>query len=128
MGAGLARNLIDNGWRVVGFNRTTSVAEAMAADGLEPAVTLADLVAALPAPRAVWVMLPAGPTVDAIIFGHDGQPGLADLMEPGDMLIDGGNSHYTDDAPRAERLAERGIHYLDSRTSGGPRGRATARA
>ncbi len=122
MGAGLARNLMDNDWRVVGFNRTTSVAEAMGAEGLEPAVTLADLVAALPAPRAVWVMLPAGPTVDAIIFGHDGQPGLADLLEAGDLLIDGGNSQFTDDAPRAARLAERGIHYLDCGTSGGPAG------
>jgi glucose-6-phosphate 1-dehydrogenase len=122
MGAGLARNLIDHNWRVVGFNRTTSVAEAMATDGLEPAITLTDLVAALPAPRAVWIMLPAGPTVDAIVFGHDDQPGLADLMCAGDVLIDGGNSHFTDDAPRAERLAERGINYLDCGTSGGPAG------
>ncbi len=122
MGAGLARNLLDHQWRVVGFNRTTSVAEAMRVEGLEPAVTIGDLVAALPAPRAVWVMLPAGPSVDAIVFGHDGQPGLADLLEPGDVLIDGGNSHYTDDAPRADKLAERGIHYLDCGTSGGPAG------
>jgi 6-phosphogluconate dehydrogenase len=67
-------------------------------------------------------MLPAGPTVDAVIFGHDGQAGLADLMEAGDVIIDGGNSHFTDDAPRAGRLAERGIHYLDCGTSGGPSG------
>jgi 6-phosphogluconate dehydrogenase len=119
MGAGIARNLVDHGWRTVGFNRTASVATRLAADGVTPAYTLAELVAALDAPRAVWLMVPAGDAVDAMLFG-DG--GLAGLLEPGDTVVEGGNSRWSDDPPRAERLAALGIRFVDVGVSGGPAG------
>jgi len=124
MGAALARNLIAHGWEVVGWNRTTSVAESMAAEGLLPAATLSDVARQLSVPRIVWVMVPEGAPVDDVLFGSDKQAlgGLASVLSPGDIVIDGGNSHFSDSAPRAERLAEFGIHYLDCGTSGGPGG------
>jgi 6-phosphogluconate dehydrogenase len=122
MGAGIAHNLIDHGWEVVGWNRTTSVARAMEADGLVAAESLEDLVAALRPPRTVWLMVPAGAAVDAVLFGTGEAPGLADLLEPGDVVIDGGNSRFTEDEPRARRLREHGIRFLDCGTSGGPSG------
>jgi glucose-6-phosphate 1-dehydrogenase len=135
MGAGLALNLIDHGWQVVGWNRHFEVADAMRADGLEPASSLHELVEALHPPRAIWLMVPAGAPVDQLLFGDDVETaetpserrdlygdGLAGLLSPGDIVIDGGNSHYTDAAPRAAKLAESGVHYLDCGTSGGPSG------
>lgn len=122
MGAGIARNLLDHGWEVVGWNRTTSVARAMEAEGIVAADSLEDLVGALRPPRTVWLMVPAGAAVDAVLFGTDGRPGLVDLLEAGDTVIDGGNSRFTEDAPRAARLRERTIGFLDCGTSGGPSG------
>ena len=124
MGAGLARNFVEHGWHVVGWNRHHEVASAMAADGLEPALSLQELVAALEPPRIVWVMVPAGAPVDALLFGDDadGSVGLADLLAPGDVIIDGGNSQYADSPRRAGRLAETGVRFLDCGTSGGPDG------
>ncbi|MGB4593513.1 MAG: glucose-6-phosphate dehydrogenase [Coriobacteriia bacterium] len=119
MGAALARNLLDHRWRVVGFNRTHSVAEEMAAEGLVPADSLARLVAQLDPPRTVWLMVPAGKPVDEMLFG-DG--GLGALLEPGDTVIDGGNSLWSDTAARATRLAALGLRFLDVGTSGGPGG------
>jgi glucose-6-phosphate 1-dehydrogenase len=122
MGAGIALNLLDHGWEVVGWNRHGEVARAMAGDGLVPAATLPELVAALRAPRIVWLMVPAGAPVDALLFGTEDSPGLADLLEPGDAVIDGGNSRFTQAEPRAERLAACGIGFLGCGTSGGPDG------
>jgi len=122
MGAGIARNLLDQGWSVVAWNRTTEVALAMEPEGLTAARTLSDLVASLRPPRIVWVMVPAGDAVDAVLFGSGGAPGLADLMQAGDIIIDGGNSRFTDARARAERLRARGIGFLDCGTSGGPSG------
>jgi 6-phosphogluconate dehydrogenase len=123
MGAGIARNAMDRGWRVVGFNRTTSVAEGMAAEGLVPATTFKGLVAALEPPRVVWLMVPAGKPVDEVLFGWDEHgDGLTDLLSPGDIVIDGGNSFFKDALERSSRLAERGIGFLDVGTSGGPEG------
>ncbi|KAF0207100.1 MAG: glucose-6-phosphate dehydrogenase [Actinomycetota bacterium] len=119
MGANLARNLIDHRWRVVGWNRTNAVAEAMEAEGLEAVESLADLVAALDPPRTVWLMVPSGAPVDQVLFGEGG---LASLLEPGDTVIDGGNSHYIETIERAPKLAALGLRFLDSGTSGGPGG------
>lgn len=119
MGAALARNLLDHDWRVVGFNRTTSVAEAMASEGLEAAHTLADLVAALAPPRVVWVMVPAGEPTEDMLFGEGG---LVGLLEPGDVVIDGGNSFWRDTLERAPRIVSAGVRFLDVGTSGGPGG------
>jgi 6-phosphogluconate dehydrogenase len=120
MGTGIAYNLIDHSWRVVGWNRHSAAARVLACRGLEPAATLRDLVAALTPPRVVWLMVPAGEPVDELLFAPE--TGLADLLAPGDTVIDGGNSHYRDAAPRAERLGALGIHFLDCGTSGGPDG------
>jgi len=124
MGAGLARNFLGHGWHVVGWNRHHDVATSMSAEGLEPAGSLQELVAALDPPRTVWVMVPAGAPVDALLFsdGTEGSVGLADLLAPGDVIVDGGNSEYTHAPRRAERLAENGIRFLDCGTSGGPDG------
>ncbi len=125
MGAGLARNLMAHGWSVVGFNRTHAVAEAMAAEGLVPASDLRALVAALEPPRVVWVLVPEGAPVDQMLFGAEDGEGLADLLAPGDSVIDGGNSRFSDAKGRADRLAERGIAFVDCGTSGGPAGALT---
>ncbi len=119
MGAALARNLLDHSWRVVGYNRTTSVAEAMQAEGLEVARTLAEVVSALAPPRVVWLMVPAGAATEDMLFGVGG---LAEVLEPGDTVIDGGNSLWRDTLERAPRLASAGLHFLDAGTSGGPGG------
>lgn len=122
MGSRIALNLLDHGWEVVGWNRTTAVAHAMEPDGLTAADSLADVVDALRPPRIVWLMVPAGDAVDTVLFGDRDAPGLADLLEVGDIVIDGGNSRFTSDEPRAARLRDRGIGFLDCGTSGGPSG------
>ena len=99
MGAGIALNLVDHGWEVAGWNRTVQVAHDLAGDGVFPADTLEALVAVLRPPRVVWLMVPAGKPVDTVLFGDDGKPGLVHLLESGDIVIDGGNSRYTEDAP-----------------------------
>ncbi len=119
MGTALARNLLEHGWRVVIFNRTTSVAEAMEHEGFEVARTHAELVEKLEPPRVVWVMVPAGAAVAAMVLGPDG---LAETLEPGDTVIDGGNSFWHDTRALAPELVRRGVRFLDVGTSGGPAG------
>ena len=113
MGSNIARRLLRDGHHVVGANRTPEPVEALKAQGGAGAGSLEELVAALDAPRAVWLMLPAGKVTETMVFE------TADLLEPGDTVIDGGNTHYADDIRRAHALGERGIAYLDCGTSGG---------
>lgn len=114
MGANMARRLIKGGHRVVGSDRNFDAAQKLGEEvGLIPAASLKDAVAALPAPRAVWVMVPAGAPTEAVINE------LADLLDAGDTIIDGGNTFYKDDIRRAAALKEKGIHYVDVGTSGG---------
>jgi glucose-6-phosphate 1-dehydrogenase len=122
MGAGIAVNLLEDGWRVVGYNRSPAKADALKPHGLIAADSVADLVSALEPPRVVWLMLPAGDPVDDMLFAKGG---LADLLDPGDFVIDGGNSYFGDAVRRAPRLAEAGIRFLDCGTSGGPYGART---
>ena len=113
MGANIVRRLLRGGLECVVFNRSPEPVARLAAEGAVASADLADLVARLRPPRAVWVMVPAGgPTEQAV-------SALADLMEPGDILIDGGNSYFKDDVRRAAALKERGLRYLDVGTSGG---------
>jgi 6-phosphogluconate dehydrogenase len=113
MGAGLTRRLLKSGHRVVAFDRSPETIEAVAADGAEPAATLEQLRDKLEPPRTVWVMVPSGaPTQEAI-------DRLAELLDPGDVLIDGGNSHFRDSVARARALAAKRIAFLDVGTSGG---------
>ncbi len=112
MGANLVRRLIGDGHRCVAYDVNVDAVTALEADGATGVHTLEELVTALEAPRAVWIMVPAGivaSTLDQLI----------PLLSAGDTVIDGGNSYYRDDIGRAEALSEHGIHYVDCGTSGG---------
>ena len=113
MGGNIARRLIQAGHRVVGYNRSPEVTRQLAAEGLDSAFSLNEVVQQLAAPRVVWLMLPAGAPTETAITGFMG------LLAPGDTLIDGGNTFYKDDLRRAEMLSAKGIHYVDVGTSGG---------
>lgn len=113
MGAGMARRWLRYGHRVVGHNRTASVAEEIAADGLEVAYSFEEMVSKLKAPRAIWVMLPSGKVTEDAINQ------LAELLEPGDTIVDSGNTNFNDDVRRGEALRAKGLHYIDQGTSGG---------
>ena len=113
MGMNMARRLLQSGHEVVAFNRTSKKTEEIAREGAEAAYSLADLREKLPAPRVVWIMLPAGPTVDDQINQ------LVTILSPGDIVIDGGNTYFKDDIRRAEFLAEKEIRFMDIGVSGG---------
>jgi 6-phosphogluconate dehydrogenase len=113
MGGNMARRLLAAGHQVVGWNRGPEPLARLVSQGGTAAASLAELVSRLQAPRAVWVMLPAGETTEKAVQE------LAGLLSPGDALVDGGNSNFKDDARRARALQPRGIHYLDAGTSGG---------
>jgi 6-phosphogluconate dehydrogenase len=113
MGGNMARRLVRAGHEVVGWNRSPEPLRTLEGEGGTGAANLADLVARLAAPRAVWVMLPAGETTEAAIRE------LAGLLSPGDVVVDGGNTNYKDDVRRATELAPRRLHYVDAGTSGG---------
>jgi 6-phosphogluconate dehydrogenase len=112
MGANLTRRLLRDGHDVVVYDVDEQSVARLAAEGAASAADLGDLAARLTAPRAVWVMVPAG--ITGRVIGD-----LASQLEPGDIVIDGGNSFYQDDLERSATLAERGIHLLDVGTSGG---------
>jgi 6-phosphogluconate dehydrogenase len=113
MGMNMARRLLQGGHEVVGFNRTPQKTEELAREGAIPAFTLRETVEKLPAPRILWIMLPAGSAVD------DHLTALRDLLFPGDLIIEGGNTFYKDDLRRAAFLAEKKIQFLDAGVSGG---------
>jgi len=113
MGANMARRLLRGGHEVVAYDRDLQSVAAMESEGAYAATSLADAVVKLPAPRVMWVMVPAGPPTEAV-FDE-----LAALLSPGDIVVDGGNSHFKDDIRRAAALAPRGIGYIDAGTSGG---------
>jgi 6-phosphogluconate dehydrogenase len=113
MGANMVRRLVREGHELVVYDVSADAVTALASEtGATGADSLEDLVSKLTAPRAVWTMVPAAFTDDTI-------QKLADLVDKGDTLIDGGNSYYRDDLTRAENLGPRGIHYIDVGTSGG---------
>jgi 6-phosphogluconate dehydrogenase len=113
MGAGMARRWLRHGHRVVVNNRSHDPIKELEKDGAVAAYDLPALVAALPAPRAIWIMLPAGATTEQMIEN------LVPLLSPGDTLIDSGNTNFNDDIRRAPLLAAKGINYIDQGTSGG---------
>jgi 6-phosphogluconate dehydrogenase len=112
MGANLVRRLMRDGHRCVVFDVNPDAVKELEAEGATAAASLDDLVAKLDKPRPVWLMLPA-----AIVDSTLDQ--LAPSLEPGDAVIDGGNSYYRDDITRAKRLVAQNIHYVDCGTSGG---------
>jgi 6-phosphogluconate dehydrogenase len=116
MGANMARRLLASGHECVVYDVSSEAVEAMEGAGAVGARSLADLASKLPAPRAVWLMVPAavvGKTIDDLV----------PALEDGDTVIDGGNSFYRDDVARARMLAEHGVRYVDAGVSGGVWGR-----
>jgi len=113
MGAGIVRRLTRDGHHCVGFDRNADVVKGLEADGIAGATTLEDFAAKLEKPRRAWVMVPAGDITTQVI--HD----VAGVFEAGDVIIDGGNTHYHDDIRHAKELGEKGIHHVDVGTSGG---------
>jgi 6-phosphogluconate dehydrogenase len=112
MGANMVKRLLRSGHELVAYANEPKAVQAAAADGAKGVNTLTDLVKALAAPRAIWLMVPAS-AVDGVIAQ------LAPLLSPGDIIIDGGNSHYHDDIRRADALAKSKLHFVDVGTSGG---------
>ena len=113
MGANMVRRLLLDGHEIVAFNRTPEKTTEIAGEGAIASYSIAELVEKLPKPRAVWVMVPAGDATEAQIAE------LLEHLEPGDTIIDGGNTNFHDDVRRHGELAARGIGYVDAGTSGG---------
>src|SRR4051812_6918046 len=112
MGANMVRRLIRGGHECVVFDRSAQAVEGLAKEKAVGSSSVAEMVKKLKAPRAIWLMVPAA------VVDHS----IADIvphLEPGDILIDGGNSYYVDDIRRAKELAAKKIHYVDVGTSGG---------
>ncbi len=116
MGGNIVRRIVEDGHTAVGYERRPKMIDTLAAelggDGFQGSTDLRDFVSRLETPRVVWVMIPAAVTGQVI-------DQVAELLEPGDILIDGGNSRYHDDIARAAALRPKGIHYVDVGTSGG---------
>ena len=117
MGGNMALRLIQAGHGVVGYNRNPRNVDAAVKAAVVSAPSVAELVKRLKTPRAIWLMVPHGkPTEESIDT-------LLDVLAPGDIIVDGGNSRYTDSARAAERSAARGVNFLDAGVSGGVWGR-----
>jgi 6-phosphogluconate dehydrogenase len=112
MGSNILRRVMRDGHTGVAFDTNAASVDGLAGDGATGAKTLEEFVAALEKPRVAWVMIPAGITGRVV-------EQLGNLMEPGDIIIDGGNSNYREDIERAAALRPKGIHYVDVGTSGG---------
>lgn len=113
MGGNMVRRLLRGGHQVVAWDPDRAAVKALVAEGAEDAVSPADLVRRLRGPRVVWMMVPAGRIVDETIGK------VLPKMKKGDVLVDGGNSRYTDTIRRGETVAEKGVEYVDAGTSGG---------
>jgi 6-phosphogluconate dehydrogenase len=116
MGANIARRLMRDGHRCVVYDVNPAAVEELAGEGAEGASSLAELARKMEAPRAVWVMVPAGKITEDTVRA------VAEQLESGDAVIDGGNTYYREDIARAAELYERGIDYIDCGTSGGVHG------
>ncbi len=113
MGSNLVRRLMADGHRCVVYDVSPEAVTPIVGEGAAGASTIDELVAALQPPRAVWVMVPAGEPTEAVVRE------LAEHLDPGDVVIDGGNTNHRDDLRRARELADREIHLVDCGTSGG---------
>jgi 6-phosphogluconate dehydrogenase len=113
MGANMTRRLMRGGHKLVVSDLSTEAVKELAGEGAVGSSSLQDLVQKLSAPRAVWIMVPAGGPTEQTVEK------LASFMSSGDTIIDGGNSYFKDDVRRAKSLKDKGIHYVDVGTSGG---------
>jgi 6-phosphogluconate dehydrogenase len=112
MGSNMVRRLMKAGHECVVYDLNTEAVDGLASEGATGAHSVEDFVKAIAQPRNIWMMVPAGVTGETV-------DGLAGHLEPGDTLIDGGNSYYRDDIDRAGALRTKGLHYVDAGTSGG---------
>ncbi|HLK18487.1 MAG TPA: decarboxylating 6-phosphogluconate dehydrogenase [Bryobacteraceae bacterium] len=113
MGANMVRRLMRGGHQCVVFDLNPANVSALVSEGATGSSSMEDFVQKLAKPRAAWVMVPAGEATEGTVTK------LASLMEPGDTIIDGGNSYFKDDIRRSKLMKERGLHYMDVGTSGG---------
>jgi 6-phosphogluconate dehydrogenase len=113
MGMNMAKRLLQGEHEVVAFNRTPSKTDQLAKEGAIGAYSIPEVVDKLSFPRIIWIILPAGSTVDEHINK------LNAILSPGDIVIDGGNTYYKDDIRRGDQLAEKGIKFMDTGVSGG---------
>jgi len=113
MGANMTRRLMRGGHQLVVSDLSADAVKGLVGEGAVGSSSLQDMVSRLKAPRAVWIMVPAGGPTEQTVQS------LAGFMQSGDIIIDGGNSNYKDDVRRAKRRKEKGIHYMDVGTSGG---------
>jgi 6-phosphogluconate dehydrogenase len=113
MGGNMVRRLMNGGHECVVSDLSAENVQRLAGEGAKPSASLDDFVSKLMPPRAAWVMVPAGDPTEKTVMA------LAERMQPGDCIIDGGNSYFKDDVRRSQALKPRGIHYVDVGTSGG---------
>jgi 6-phosphogluconate dehydrogenase len=113
MGAGIVRRLTRDGHRCVGYDVNADAVNTLVGDGIAGATSLEEFASKLEKPRTAWLMVPAGEITSKTISA------VADVFEAGDVIIDGGNTHYHDDIRHARELSERGIHHVDCGVSGG---------
>lgn len=116
MGFQLGLNLMEHGHEVTAFDVNEEARGKMDGEGAQTAASIEELVSNLSTPRVVWVMVPSGKITEGVINE------LSPLLDAGDIVVEGGNSHYKDSIQRAEQLAEQDIHFLDVGTSGGTSG------
>jgi 6-phosphogluconate dehydrogenase len=113
MGSNMVRRLLRDGHSIVAYNRSPEKTQEIAGEGATPSFTIAELVEKLDKPRTAWIMVPAGDATEAQITE------LLQHLEPGDTIVDGGNTNFHDDQRRQPELAAKGIGYIDAGTSGG---------
>jgi 6-phosphogluconate dehydrogenase len=113
MGSNMVRRLVRDGHEVVVYNRTAEKTREIAGEGALPSFSIAEMVALLERPRVAWVMVPAGDATEAQIDE------LMEHLEPGDTIVDGGNTNFHDDVRRHAKVAEKSLRYVDAGVSGG---------
>lgn len=119
MGALAAENVLSKGIKVAVYDMNSEAVEQLSTHGAKGCQSIQEVVDSLSFPRVIWLMVPAGDPVEQVLFGENGLEGM---LSAGDIVIDGGNSFYRDSVRRSLRLAEKGIRYLDSGSSGGQEG------